>query len=237
MKDSVRHEKIILPPSALLNPVPVVMVSCAGPNREFVQDRPNIVTIAWAGTVCSEPPMVSISVRKSRHSHRLIQETGEFVINLVGINLLRACDFCGVRSGAKEDKFAAAKLTAVLAEGLEHAPAILEAPVSLSCKIVSVSGLGSHDLFIAKIVAVTADKYLMDKEGKLCLEKADLVCYSHGDYYQLGRILGFFGYSVASPEAYKRRMTEKAAVVKKDTGKPVNKKNMTQGTPKRKKTT
>jgi flavin reductase (DIM6/NTAB) family NADH-FMN oxidoreductase RutF len=212
MKNAVRHEKMIMPPSTLLNPVPVVMVSCAGLHPERAEDRPNIITIAWAGTICSDPPMVSISIRKSRHSHRLISDTREFVINLVGVNLLRACDYCGVRSGANEDKFASVKLTPMQAEGMKHAVSIMESPASLSCEVVSITELGSHDLFTARIVSISADKYLLDKEGKLCLEKADLVCYSHGDYFSLGRILGFYGYSVASPEAYKRRMVEKGTL-------------------------
>ena len=200
------HEKITLPPSTLLNPSPVVMVSCAGKNPELPLERPNIVTIAWAGTVCSEPPMVSISVRESRHSYALIRDTQEFVINLVSEDLLKACDYCGVRSGEKEDKFAAMSLTSVPAEGLSFAPAILEAPLSLACQVVSATELGSHVMFVAKIVSVTADMNLFDKEGKLCLEDSRLISYSHGEYYSLGKILGFFGHSVASPEAYARRM-------------------------------
>ena len=212
IKESNSHEKITLPPSTLLNPTPVVMVSCAGKNPELALERPNILTIAWVGTVCSEPPMVSISVRSSRHSYPLICDTQEFVINLVNEDLLKACDYCGVRSGEKEDKFAALSLTSVPAEGLTYAPAILEAPLSLACKVVSVTELGSHTLFIANIVSVTADMNLFDKEGKLCLEDSRLIAYSHGEYYSLGQILGFFGHSVASPEAYARRM--KGRVIK-----------------------
>ena len=212
IKESNSHEKITLPPSTLLNPTPVVMVSCAGKNPELALERPNILTIGWVGTVCSEPPMVSISVRASRHSYPLICDTQEFVINLVNEELLKACDYCGVRSGEKEDKFAALSLTSVPAEGLSYAPAILEAPLSLACKVVSVTELGSHTMFVANIVSVTADMNLFDKEGKLCLEDSRLIAYSHGEYYSLGQILGFFGHSVASPEAYARRM--KGRVIK-----------------------
>lgn len=215
-------EKTILPVSAMLNPVPVVMISCAGLHPENPEERPNIVTIAWAGTINSEPPMVSVSIRPERHSHDLIRDTKEFVINLVSENLVRACDYCGVRSGAKEDKFLAMSLTAVPAEGLSYAPAIKEAPVSLSCKVVSVTSLGSHDLFMAQIVGITANSDLMNKAGKLCMEDAGLTCYSHGEYYSLGRYLGFFGFSVASPEALKRRNDGRSAARAsgKSSGKP-----------------
>ena len=211
IQESENHEKIVLPPSTMLNPTPVVMVSCAGKNPLLPQERPNIVTIAWAGTVCSEPPMVTISVRPSRHSYNLIKDTQEFVINLVNENLLKACDYCGVRSGEKEDKFASMSLTSVPAEGLEFAPAILESPLSLACKVVSSTELGTHTMFVANIVGITADMNLFDKEGKLCLEDSKLIAYSHGEYYALGKILGFFGHSVASPEVLARRMKEKAA--------------------------
>ena len=209
--DEKDFEKTNLPVSAMLNPVPVVMISCAGLHPENPEERPNIVTIAWAGTINSEPPMVSVSIRPERHSHGLIRDTKEFVINLVSENLVKACDYCGVRSGAKEDKFKELSLTAVPAEGLSYAPAIKEAPVSLSCRVVSVTSLGTHDMFIAQIVAITANTDLMNKAGKLCLEDAGLVCYSHGEYFGLGRYIGFFGFSVASPEALKRRNEGRSA--------------------------
>jgi len=224
MKETLDHEKTILPPSTMLNPTPVVMVSCAGLHPEQPEERPNILTIGWTGTINSEPPMVSISVRPERHSHGLIKDTKEFVINLVTEELLKACDYCGVRSGAQEDKFAAMSLTAVPAEGLKYAPAIQEAAISISCRVASITKLGTHDMFVAKVVGVTADKRLLDKAGKLCLEDAGLVCYSHGEYYSLGRFLGFFGYSVASPEAFRRRtrgkkeMTAAAKPVQESTG-------------------
>ncbi len=201
-----KHDKIDVGISTLLNPVPVVMVSCAGKNPDSAEERPNIVTIAWAGTVNSEPPMVSISVRKSRHSHKLISETGEFVVNLVTKSLTKSCDYCGVKSGKDEDKFKSCGLTPVKAKGLDYAYAIKESPVSLSCKVKNVLELGSHDMFVAEVVAITADNYLLDETGKICLEKAKLVGYSHGEYYQLGTKLGFFGYSVASDEVFEKRM-------------------------------
>ncbi len=200
-----KSEKKSMPPSTLLNPVPVVMVSCAGMHPAQPLERANIITIAWAGTINSEPPMVSIAIRPSRHSHKLISDTKEFVINLVSEDLLRACDYCGVRSGRDEDKFASMSLTKTAAEGLVYAPAIDEAPVSISCKVESCVPLGSHDLFTARIVAVTANNSLFKKSGKLALDEAKLVVFSHGEYYRVGEYLGFFGYSVASKEALQRR--------------------------------
>ena len=201
-----KHDKSPVGISTILNPVPVVMVSSAGKESDA---RPNIMTVAWAGTVNSEPPMVSVSIRKSRYSHKLISETGEFVINLVSKSLCKPCDYCGVRSGADEDKFAKCGLTPVKAEGLEYAYAIKEAPVSISCKVKSVTELGSHDMFIGEVVAVTADSYLTDEKGRLCLDNAKLVAYNHGEYFLLGEKLGFFGYSVASPDVLKKRMGNK----------------------------
>lgn len=201
-----KHDKIVVGNSTILNPVPVVMVSCAGKEINDDAKRPNIVTIAWAGTINSEPPMVSISVRKSRHSYDLIKETGEFVINLVNKSLAKSCDYCGVRSGRDEDKFKSCGLTAVKAEGLSYAYAIKEAPVSISCKVKDVIELGSHDMFIAEVVGVTADSYLKDEDGKLCLDKAKLISYNHGEYFTLGEKLGFFGYSVASDDIFEKRM-------------------------------
>ena len=201
-----KHDKSSVGLSTILNPVPVVMVSSAGKDPET---KPNIMTVAWAGTVNSEPPMVSVSIRKSRYSHKLISETGEFVVNLVSKSLCKPCDYCGVRSGADEDKFAKCGLTPVKAEGLEYAYAIKEAPVSISCKVKSVTELGSHDMFIGEIVAITADSYLTDDKGRLCLDNAKLVAYNHGEYFLLGEKLGFFGYSVASADVLKKRMGNK----------------------------
>ena len=196
-----KHDKVEVGISTILNPVPVVMVSSGSK-----EGKANIMTVAWAGTVNSEPPMVSVSIRKNRYSHKLISETGEFVINLVSKSLCKACDYCGVRGGENEDKFKSCGLTPVKAEGLEYAYAIKEAPVSISCVVKSVTELGSHDMFIGEIKAVTADSYLLDQNGKLCLDNARLVAYNHGEYYLLGEKLGFFGYSVAKEDVIKRRM-------------------------------
>lgn len=175
----------------MLYPVPAVMVSCG---REG--EKPNIITVAWAGTVCSDPAMVSVSVRKSRYSHDIIKETGEFVINLVSENLVRACDWCGVKSGRDVDKFREMKLTPGKAEKLESAPIIRESPVSIECKVKQVFELGSHDMFLAEVVCVDADEAFFDEKGKLCLDRAGLITYSHGEYFSLGKKLGTFGYSV-----------------------------------------
>lgn len=193
---------VSLKPGTLLAPVPAVMVSCAMPDA-----RPNIITLAWVGTVCSEPPMCSISVRKERYSHDIIRDSGEFVINLCGEDQLSATDYCGVRSGRDEDKFASCELTPVAIEGM-HAPAIGECPLYLGCRVVSMQELGSHDLFLGKIVALGVKPQLMDEAGKIDFSKAHLTAYNHGVYYALGEALGFFGYSVAAPEVLKRRMEQ-----------------------------
>lgn len=177
-------------PGNMLYPVPAVMVSVATPG-----EKPNIITVAWAGTINSDPPMLSISVRKERYSHDIIEKTGEFVVNLVNEPLTRATDFCGVRSGRDVDKFAEMKLTPVTVEGVS-APAIAESPVNLACQVTQIIPLGSHDLFLAKIVSVTVDERYLDEKGTFHLNQAGLVAYSHGEYFALGRKLGSFGYSV-----------------------------------------
>ena len=193
----------ILSPSAMLNPVPVVLVSCADPENP---EKKNMITLAWAGTVNSEPPMVSISVRKERYSHDLIAGSGEFVVNLVDEEMCRAVDFCGVRSGKNMDKAAETGLTYMPAETMKIAPAVSGAPVSLSCKVRQMLELGSHDLFIGEVTAVMVRDDLLDGNGTLHLEKAKLVAYSHGLYQKLGDVMGFFGWSVARPEVLERRM-------------------------------
>lgn len=182
----------------MLYPAPVVMISCG---REG--EKPNIITVAWAGTICSDPAMVSISVRKERYSHDIIKDTGEFVINLVNKRLTRATDYCGVESGKNVDKFQETRLTP-LASRYVKAPGIEESPLNLECKVVEVKELGSHDMFIAKVVGVTVDNQYMDDRGKFNLNAAGLVSYSHGEYYALGRKLGSFGYSVKKTGGRKR---------------------------------
>ena len=191
--------KRIFKPSAMLNPVPVVMVSSG------TMEKSNIITVAWAGTICSEPPMVSVSIRKERFSHEIISSTGEFVINLVGENLAKSCDYCGVKSGRDIDKFNHLSLAKLDSEEV-NAPGIEQSPVRIECKVRSITELGSHDMFIAEVVSVTVDDKYIDENDKFDMDKTGLICYSHGEYYSLGRMLGFFGYSVASPEVLERRM-------------------------------
>lgn len=174
----------------MLNPVPAVMVSVA--DRE---NRPNIITVAWAGTVCTNPPMVSISVRPSRHSYHIIEETGEFVINLTTAELVKACDYCGVVSGRDVDKFAKTGLTPMPVEHV-HAPAIAESPVNIACRVVESRPLGSHTMFLAEVLGVTVDDAYLDERDRLHINDAGLVMYSHGEYFSLGEKLGKFGYSV-----------------------------------------
>ena len=177
-------------PGNMLYPVPAVMVSCKRKG-----ERPNIITVAWAGTVCSDPVMLSISVRKERYSHAIIAESGEFVVNLVTKELAYALDYCGVRSGRNVDKFREMKLTEQQLEQVEI-PGIAESPVNIACKVVEIKELGSHDLFLAQVVGVTIDDRYMDDTGRFHLNDAGLVAYSHGEYFELGKRLGKFGYSV-----------------------------------------
>lgn len=174
----------------MLYPVPAVMVSCAR-----LDEKPNIITVAWAGTVCSAPAMLSISVRRERYSYDIIKETGNFVVNLVDKDLVYATDYCGIKSGRDTDKFEAMKLTPLPSQHIS-APGIAESPVNLECKVTQVIPLGTHDLFLAEIVGVTVDEKYMDENGKFHLNDAKLVSYSHGEYYELGKKLGTFGYSV-----------------------------------------
>ena len=186
-------------PGNMLNPVPAVMVSCA--DRE---GKPNIITIAWAGTVCTNPPMVSISVRPTRYSYDMIRETGEFVINLVTEPLTRACDYCGVVSGRDVDKFAKTGLTPIPVEGVS-VPGIAESPVSITCRVVEERALGSHTMFLAEVVGVTADDRYLDETGRFDINGTGLIMYSHGEYFGLGRKLGKFGYSVQKKPKRRRK--------------------------------
>lgn len=174
----------------MLYPLPVVMVS-----SQRGDERPNIITVAWAGTICTNPAMVSISVRPERYSYDIIKETKEFVINLVTQDLVYATDYCGVKSGREIDKFKEMKLTP-LASTKISAPGIAESPVNLECRVEQVLELGSHHMFIAKVEAVTVDEKYIDASGKFCLNDTGLVAYSHGEYFNLGEKLGSFGYSV-----------------------------------------
>ena len=177
-------------PGNMLNPVPAVMVSVTDK-----EGKSNIITVAWAGTVCTNPPMVSISVRPSRYSYQILEETGEFVINLTNESLVKACDYCGVVSGRDVDKFAKTGLTPIPMEHV-HAMGIDESPVNMECKITEKRELGSHTMFIAEVVGVTVDDQYMDETGKFHINESGLVMYSHGEYFALGKKLGKFGHSV-----------------------------------------
>lgn len=185
-----------------LSPVPVVMLGCADPANNIA---PNLITVAWAGVVCSKPPMISVSIRKERFSHGIIKDTGEFTLNLTSQALCRATDFCGVKSGREVDKFAAMNLTPMPAPGLEVAPAVAQAPAFLSCKVKEIIELGSHDLFLAEVVDVNIAEEYFTESGSINEEAMELVGYVHGKYRALSDVLGFFGYSIASDEALERR--------------------------------
>lgn len=186
--------KEIWKPGNMLYPLPVVMVSMADKKGNY-----NIITIGWAGTICTNPPMVSISVRPERYSYPILQETGEFVINLTTRELAYATDFCGVKSGRDVDKFKELGLTALPASNV-GAPLIAESPVNIECRVRQVMPLGSHHMFMADVAAVHADEKYMDEKHKFHLEKAEPIVYSHGAYLVCGEQLGTFGYSVRKKE-------------------------------------
>ena len=187
---------------AMLNPIPAVMVSCGS-------RKPNIITIAWTGIVNSNPPMTYISVRKERYSHNIIENTGEFVINLCSEELAFATDFCGVRSGRDTDKFKEMKLTPERAE-IVRCPMIKESPVNIECRVREIIELGSHDMFIADILKVHVDEQYIDRSGRIRLDQASLVAYNHGEYFGLKRQpIGKFGFSVMKPKTKKRINREK----------------------------
>ncbi len=183
-------EKVVWKPGTMLFPVPVVMISCAAENV-----RPNIVTVAWTGVVCSDPPMLSISVRPERHSYGIITKSREFVVNIPSMKQIRATDYCGVASGRDVDKFAETGLTPGPASTVA-APLILECPIHLECKVRQVLPLGSHTMFVSEITAVQVSKQLITESGRLAVEQANLAAFAHGGYYPLGKKHGFFGFSV-----------------------------------------
>ena len=177
-------------PGNMLYPLPVVLVSAADE-----EGNTNVLTVAWAGTVCSDPPMVSVSIRPERYSYRMIKETGEFVINLTTEELAYATDYCGVVSGRDADKFKNMHLTPVKGDVVK-APLIKESPVNIECIVKDIKSLGSHDMFIAQVAAVHVDEKYMDTKNKFHLEDAHPIVYSHGTYMSLGKKIGTFGYSV-----------------------------------------
>ncbi|PWM39335.1 MAG: flavin reductase family protein [Clostridiales bacterium] len=182
-------EKQIWKPGTLLSPVPPAIVTCGS------MERPNLLTVAWTGIVNSNPPMTYVSIRPERYSYGLIKESGEFAINLTTGALVRAADFCGVRSGKDLDKFEAVHLHPQKAEKIS-APLLAESPLSLECRVVKALPLGSHEMFLAEIVAVQVDASLVDENGRLNLGKCNLAAYAHGEYFALGKRIGTFGFSV-----------------------------------------
>lgn len=184
------NNKVTWKPGTMLAPVPVVMVTCQNSSN-----KANIITIGWAGTICSEPPMVSISVRPNRHSYKLIKESGEFVINIPSKKLAKETDLCGVISGSKCDKFHETGLTPGKSNSVK-APIIMECPINLECKVKQEIPLGSHNMFLAEITSVQVSKEYIDADGKFLTDKANLLGYAHGAYVPLGKQLGTFGFSV-----------------------------------------
>lgn len=192
--------KVLWKPGTMIYPLPPVMVSCGS------MEAPNIITVAWTGIANSDPAMTYVSLKPQRFSHGLIQKQQEFVINLTSENLIKAADFCGVRSGRDLDKFAVTKLTP---EKCEHvsAPMIAESPVSLECRVAEIIKLGSHDMFLSQILGVYIDASLLDEKGMFHLEKSGVAAYCHGHYYALGRKLGKFGFSVEKKKTISHRVS------------------------------
>lgn len=188
--------------STLLNPEPPVLVSCGSP------EKPNLITVGWCGTICTQPSMLSISVRPERYSYDLIKDSGEFVVNLPTESLTRAVDWCGVKSGRDVDKFAAMNLHAAPAAKVGTV-LLEESPLNLECKVTQRIPLGSHDLFLAEVVHVGVEDRYMDESGKFCLNKTGLAVYSHGEYFGLGESLGTFGYSVRRRKKQGQRLKKK----------------------------
>lgn len=195
--------KITWKPGTMLSPLPPAMISCG------TLEHPNVMTAAWTGIISSEPPMTYVSIRPSRFSHDLIKESGEFVINLPTLSLITACDYCGVKSGRNTDKFRDMNLTPAPCSQVK-APQIEESPLSMECRVRSITNFGTHDMFLAEIIAVNVDEHYIDDKGRLDLEKAGLVAYAHGHYYTLGRNLGYFGFSVNKERLKKQRKAQKA---------------------------
>ena len=199
----MEREKEFWKAGNMLYPLPAVMVSCGRAG-----ETPNIITVAWTGTICTNPAMVYISVRPERYSYDIIKETGEFVINLSNKKLTKEVDYCGVRSGRDVDKFKEMNLTAVRGEKIA-APYIAEAPVSIECKVEQILELGSHHMFLARVEGVHVDKKYMDEKGKFHLNDSDLIVYSHGEYYDLNEKLGTFGYSVRKKPVEEKKEKKK----------------------------
>lgn len=199
MKGIKKMSKESWKPGNMLYPLPAVMVSCGRKD-----EKPNIITIAWTGTICTNPAMLYISIRPERYSYSIIKETKEFVVNLTTEALLKATDFCGVRSGKNVDKFKEMKLTPYKSDFID-APCIKESPVNIECRVKDIIELGSHHMFLAEVAAVHIDKTYLDENGRFHLNDSKLIAYSHGEYFSLGKLIGTFGYSVRRKEKSKKK--------------------------------
>ncbi|MCI8292999.1 MAG: flavin reductase family protein [Hespellia sp.] len=186
-----KAKKQIWKPGNMLYPLPAVLVSVGDQGGKI-----NILTVAWTGTICTNPPMLYISVRPQRYSYEMIRGTGEFVVNLTTEQMVKAVDYCGVRSGRDVDKWKEMHLTPQKAEKLNYAPLIAESPVNIECRVKEIKELGSHDMFLAEVVAVWVSEDYMRENGKFELNQSGLLVYSHGEYLGLGKSFGTFGYSV-----------------------------------------
>ena len=204
IKEDSKIHKISWKAGNMLYPLPAVMVSLTDK-----EGNSNIITLAWAGTICTNPPMLSVSIRPERYSYNIIKETGEFVVNLTTKELAYATDYCGVKSGKDVDKFGKMRLTKLASEKI-NSVAIAESPVNIECKVRQIMELGSHSLFIADVVNVRVDSRYIDEKGRFNLAKSELIAYSHGRYYELGKELGTFGYSI-------KKSKETTKKVKKET--------------------
>ena len=208
--------KVTLKAGALLAPLPPVMVSTSKDGKN------NIITVAWTGILNTIPPKTYVSVRESRHSYSMIRDTGEFVINLTPSSLVYAADYCGMFTGAKKDKFKECHLTPEPSEFVS-VPGIAECPVSLECRVCGIKEMGTHHVFEADILGVRVDEALLDKNGRLCIERAKLAAYAHGEYFELGRRLGSFGFSAVKkghgrkkhPNAKKQAINKKGSNTEK----------------------
>lgn len=185
-------------PGTMIYPLPAVLVSCGATPDEY-----NVLTVSWTGTICSNPPMCYVSIRPERYSYDIIKRTGAFVINLTNRDMEYATDFCGVKSGRECNKFEMAKLTPQKSEFVD-APIILEAPVSIECRVVDVKPLGSHDMFIAEVVNVVVDDSYMQENGQLDMAAMNLLAYNHGQYFDVSNPRGFFGWSIRKKKKLKR---------------------------------
>lgn len=211
----------------VLYPVPVVMVSCGEYNNSELTSS-NIITIAWTGTINTDPPMLSISIRPERYSYDIIKNTGEFVVNLVTKKLAFANDYCGVKSGRDVDKFQEMHLTPVKGE-LVNAPIIYESPVNIECKVKDIIELGTHHMFLGEIKSVSVSKEYFDETNKFHFNKSEPICYSHGGYYSLGENLGSFGYSVRKnkPKKNRSKSNNKTSANTKNSNRKISSKNKT----------